>query len=239
MKDRIEYRCRPEDGRRNGYHLEIVTTKKIADYVTAAHGPMLDQIREPETRRVVTREYHGDGELSLIFGRPSSRGWTGTPVDRAADIMGVVAQIDAVAKREGWSDPRLQLLSEETDATEGFFPLVEPILSFERPAGGDEELVAKIHRGLVLAAKPLPYDRGFSSTNSGITRADIDAERGLRITIGESNTRHIFKEGVRPGSESDARIELHGEPVASHDRYAAHARILAITGIVSALDPLQ
>lgn len=253
MSDSIEYRFHSE-GKGHGIQrkgsLEIVTTKKIVDYVTGSRGPMLDEFQAPPTRQVLQRQYGENGAVTLAFDLDAiGRGYSNQAEARSTQAMDIISQIDTVAASEGWSDPRIRI--QDTKPADDRIPLDGRVRStddfrviFERPAGTDDEgLADKIQKGMWDAARFLRY-----YTSQGIDQENISARysqaTGFTLHMqGEEHAgvRHpVFyapPHRARPGQP----IELLGHPTGRTlgSNKEKFGRFIAFTGIVSVLDPVD
>jgi hypothetical protein len=185
-------------------------------------------------QRVVTRSFDGEGGVTLKFNYDEvGRGYTGQPEARANSVFNVLTQLSGVAQRANMADPRIAITHEVSPARRWS----KLGVSFDRPVGvEDEELAEKLQAGMLQAAALLRLNRtqDIDQENIGVFNFErsglVLRARGLGVFPVLAANRFTPR--------NPDRIELSGEAQLS-DTTENHARLIALSGIISVLDPIE
>ena len=238
MAEGLRYQFR-EDTRR-GTPLEVTAPKSLVDYVSSGRGPLhANTVGRPD-RRVFGRRFDGQGNITLDFdlGTNGVSYFHGPANIRSGITLEIIAQLDMAAKREGLSDPRVDIALLPLDRYSGGWDHSTPVedeffrVSFEQPNVDDDTMAKKIRQGMIRAA-----DLGhmYNSHDHSVGFAvELSDKGGLDLRMGPFRAdRHIMT--------TDPMARIHQGRIALYDpfRGAAEERLATLVGIISALDTIE
>ena len=232
MIENLEYRFHKADDTHRVGFLEIGAPKLFIDYVRSSQGAMHDEVNSDPARGVIKQTYDGDGGLNLGFDLDMhGLGWRGQAADRAIRALAAIQQLNMVAHRRGIADPRIN-----------FTPplgIIGPVfkVSFVRPDGDEETTAAKIGVGMLEGAISLRRV-GEKRDEREYVRATYSAAAGFSLYSRRESSDPILSSTLyeEPGNHL---VELVSDRTQGAIRKEAPARLIALIGIISALDPIH
>ncbi len=233
MIENLEYRFREDEDKRRAGLFEIDAPKVFIDGVTSAYGPMLTEVRTTPAQSILQRTYDGDGGVNLWFDLDMlGRGWKGQPADRAVRVLAMAAQIDAVANLQGIGDPRIRFTAPFVRYAPDDFGV-----SFTQPQGDERVTATRIEDGMLRAAALLRMNPTKVDDRAHI-RAVYSNENGLSLRTRRDSRGDVLSTDP-DATPKNGRIEMIGNSYYTDDRKEAQARLIALIGIISALDPIR
>jgi hypothetical protein len=238
MTKKLEYIFKSDSTR--GTPLEIRGSKTFIDEALAASaGPLNDGARAGEGDRFFWRTADGDGNAILDFDMSARSTYFRGGANRLSSrTLLAISQLDRYAQRRNAGDPRINIISGPIESSGSFHRVqVEDDnfgITFEQPnVKGSEELAAKIHAGMVRAAKvTFLYETGH---HSRLTVANVLDDGVIEINMGPFP--HMQRRPIlvsQPVVAGD-RVEFRGV----HGYGADHERLVALLGIISVLEPIN
>jgi|GEM_PF-1528927 len=231
MIENLEYRLRDPDDNHPAGRFEVDASKVFIDGVTSGYGPMLDETRRDSVHNLLAKTYDGEGRITVGFDIDMyGRGWKPDPLQRAHRVLAMLGQIEAAAARQGVNDPRIRFtVPFEQFASDKF------TISFAQPQGTEQAAAAKIQAGMFRAAGLLPFN-GVSAV--GHIKADYDADNGFSLYSRKDGFIVPTMWSDLAATPEDGRVELVSGPAPVGTERLAQARLVALIGIIWALDPI-
>lgn len=221
--------------------LEIRTPEGFLHRVASQPGPILDDLKAPNTRKVLWsgRDQQGIPMLGFDFAA-MGRGYSGQPFDRSARAMAMVSQIEHVAALDDITDPRFQLRGMRTPWSDFDRDPLE--VSFEAPTTDLDGLAERVRDGMLRAARNLRLYQTQADDKRFIHVGTVGGGEVLAVRAEYVNANPVLLKGglVEEGLGTAPRVVLRGErDGALMPSRMRHARLVAIAGIISTLRPLE
>lgn len=231
MIEHLEYRFRESPDKRRPGLFEIAAPKRLVDLVTSGYGPMLDETRANAVQKLVQRTYDGEGGITLWFDLDMlGRGWKGKSEDRAQRALALAAQLDVVATSKGMADPRIHFTAPYVRYAPDDFSV-----SFVQPQGDPRVTAIRIEEGMWRAAALLPSG---PTNNRDHIRAVYSNDNGSSLRTRRDSGGDVLS--IDPDATPEpGRIEMIGNTYYMDEKKEAQARLIALIGIISALDPIH
>lgn len=202
--------------------LRAVAPKAMIDSIIGRRGAMLHEIRLPRKSQLVERSYANgltwlDFDFTKIRGEGRSR--ESTMEGRAWRVMDAIAQIDEVSQREGFGDPRMQIMDK----------LGETAVVFDRPDGSPEQIAGIAREAIDSYARLMGiYGDGLGAQ----VTYDLESPVSFSVPSGEKSSYlgSVLSE-YGTGRAPAHRIELRQ----ARPMHGARAQLATLMGVVAIL----
>lgn len=245
MRDRLEYRLVGPAKSREGL-IEIAAPKDIVDGATSLSldSPLLRELRAAPSLKVMTRSFDSQGRVIISFDLEKlPNGYFSGPVaERSARTLDLITYLDMYANRRGAPDPRISIRSSRASRAlglpeeEGAHLMDMFRVSFERPKVDDDSLVERIRFGMVWAAKNLHLHQPIG-VNDQMISVSLSEQTGLVLGTHGADQFPVLEADLEAETK-EGRIELSGDSLGARRGNDSHSRLVALVGVMRALDPL-